>query len=561
MANNTVFAASSASVLAVGAAVTLATATTSPSTTSTAPKTTVVAVSDADAARLARQATFGATPAVFTRIKTLGVNGWLDEQFATKSSSFTDLIAMDKRKSYCDTDGKSVPSCVRLYRDSLLPAMRFYSDALSKDDQLRQRVAFALFNMMPVSAVKVTNTPALARYEQIMLDGAFGNFGDLLKSVITSGAMAYYLDLADSDKSAPNENLPRELMQLFSIGPNSLDGSGNIRKDSTGATVPNYTTKDVTEVARALTGWTYARWPGVNPAQNESWDLVPALVANPAAFDSGAKTFLGTTIPAGASQQANLDAVVARLVSHPSTAPRVSRILIEALVKSNPSAHYINRVANVFVNNGKGVTGDLQAVVRAVLTDAEARTPDTTTLGGRLKDPIMLALSLARMVGMKSDGYAFTLRDVQMGQQYLRSASVFGDYPPDFPLPGVKNVISPASKLMTVNLVLERHNFVWQWTMSGDSTHAEYITPTWIPGAGVAAEDWSSWEAYGSNVDGIIDRINLLMLANQMTTVQRAALSKAMMLVTDPSPTLQARRRAQTGIYIVASSPMFQVDR
>ncbi|UAK23261.1 DUF1800 family protein [Sphingomonas nostoxanthinifaciens] len=561
MANNTMLAAGSASVLAVtAAAVTL-----TPSTSTTTPATTVAAVApvaDADAARLARQATFGATPAVIARIKTLGIDGWLDEQFATKSSSFTDLVALDQRKSYCDTDGKAITNCFRIYSDSVLPAMRFYSNALGNDDQLRQRVALALFNMMPVSANKTANTAALARYQQIFLDGAFGNFSDLLKAVMMSGAMANYLDMANSDKTAPNENLAREMLQLFSIGPDAINADGVGRKDATGAAQMNYTTKDVTEIARALTGWTYARWPGVNVTQSESWDLVPPMIPNPTAFDNGAKTFLGTTIPAGASQQANIDAVVRRLMIDPSMSPRITRILIEALVKSNPTPEYINRASHYFRTNGKGVTGDLQALVRAILTDPEARTPDTAAKGGKLKDPILLQLALARAIGMKSDGYAFTVRDVQMGQQYLRTPSVFGDYPADFPLPGVKNVISPSSKLMTANLVLERHNFVWQWTMSGDSARAEYATPTWIPNAGTTAEDWSSWEAFGSDVDGMIDRINLTMLANQMTTAQRAALKKAMSLVTDTtSDALQARRRAQTGIYIVASSPMFQIDR
>jgi uncharacterized protein (DUF1800 family) len=572
VATNIILAVGSASALAAAAVVTVATVLpTTPqsgvttlasgSGTTSASVSAFGAVTDADAARLAKQATFGPTPAVIARIKELGIKGWLDEQFALKSSSYADLAAMEVRNSYCDTDGKAIPSCFRVYRDSVLPAMRFYANAVQGDDQLRQRVALALFNIMPVSALKVSDTAALARYQQIMLDYSLGNFADLLRAVILSGAMGSYLDNANSTAAIPNENLARELMQLFSIGPNAINADGVARTDATGALVPNYTTTDVTEVARALTGWTYATLPGA-PQNRDTNDLSKPLVAALANFDPRTKTFLGTTISAGASQSSNIDAVVKRLTGDPSTAPRITRLLIQALVRSNPSPGYIFRAARLFRNNGAGVTGDLRALVRAILTDPEARYgPDYTVNSGKLKDPILLATSLARVVGLRTDGYAFTVRDVQMGQQFLRGPSIFGDYPPDFPLQGSTNRVSPPSKLMTVATIFERHNFVWQWTMGGDSARGEYATPSWVPKATRSAEDWSQWEQFGADIDGMIDRIDLLMLASTMTRAQRASLRNAMTLVSDPSPTLQARRRAQTGIYIVASSPQFQIER
>jgi uncharacterized protein (DUF1800 family) len=454
-----------------------------------------------------------------------------------------------------------VPNCYRIYRDSLLPAMRFYHNAVSNDDQLRQRVAFALFNIMPVSGLKTANTAGLARYQQIMLDNAFGNFGDLLKAVITSSAMGNYLDNANSTAAAPNENLARELMQLFSIGANAINADGVARKDSTGGLQANYTTKDITEVARTLTGWTYASLPGYKMGVKDGWDYSKPLVSNAAAFDTGAKTFLGTTVPAGATQQANVDALVKRLMTDPSISARISRLMIRALVKSNPSTDYINRVSHYFRTSSTGQPGDMKALIRAILTDPEARTPDLTAAGGKLKDPILLELSLARLVGMKSDGYAFTVRDVNMGQQFLRAPSIFNDYPDDYPVAGNAKLVSGPSKLLSVPFILERHNFVYQWTMSGDTARSEYVTPTWIPNASNSVEDWSYWESFGDNVDGMIDQINLLLLANSMSTEERTALKNAMVAVTDPSPSLRARRRAQTGLYIVASSPQFQIDR
>jgi uncharacterized protein (DUF1800 family) len=564
VANTPIIASGAAGVLALGTVLSLSTG---GGTGTMVPSTSTLAatapVADADAARLAKQATFGATPAVIARIKQLGIDGWLDEQFATRTSSFADLEAMKVRNSYCDIEMRGVPTCSRVYRDSLLPAMRFYKNAVEGDDQLRQRVALALFNIMPVSALKTTDMAGLAHYQQIMLDKAFGNFSDLLRTVILSGSMAAYLDLASSTAAAPNENMARELMQLFSIGSNALNADGKVRKDANGGLIPTYTTKDVSEMARALTGWTYSRYPNTKASETGVNDLTLPLVADATRFDSSAKTFLGTTVPAGASPQQNVDAVIKRLMNDPSTSPRIAALLIRALVKANPSGDYISRVSSKFRNNGKNVAGDLRAVVRAVLIDKEARTPDTSVASGKLKDPILLSTALARTIGVRTDGYAFTVRDVQMGQQYLRAPSVFGDYPPDFPmsLKG-RTVLSPASKLMTVGSIVERHNFVWQWAMSGDGARSEYATPAWVPTRAPTVQDWTAWEAFGGDIEGMIDRINLLMLANQMTPSQREALTKAMTLVTDTSSNaLQARRRAQTGIFIVASSPMFQIDR
>lgn len=561
MGSNSFLAIGTAGLVAAAAATTVIVTQTPSATTATAPATTAV-VTDGDAARLAKQATFGPTPAVIARIKALGIDGWLDEQFAARTSSFEDLAGLAVRNSYCSIEEKANPYCTRIRRDSVLPAMRFYSNALNNDDQLRQRVALALFNIMPVSALKVSDTAALARYQQIMLDNAFGNFGDLLKSVITSGAMGSYLDHANSTAAARNENFGRELVQLFSIGTNKMNADGWLRRDkSTGAFEANYTPKDVSEISRALTGWTYTRFPNTRPTDTGVSDLSRPMVMNAVAFDAGSKTFLGSTIPAGGTPETNVDAVVKRLVGDFSMSPRITLLLIRALVKSNPSPDYINRASRAFRNNGKGVAGDLRALVRAILTDPEARTPDLTAKGGKLKDPILLSLALARAVNMKSDGYAFTVRDVQMGQQFLRAPSIFNDYPDDYPVAGSTKYVSGPSKLMTVPLIMERHNFVWQWAMNGDVARAEYQTPNWVPNRSPTVQDWAQWEAFGDDVSGMVDRIDLLLLNKSMTETQRAALTKAMTLVTDPSPALRARRRAQTGLFIVASSPQFQIDR
>ena len=514
-----------------------------------------------DADRLAKQATFGATQPMLDHITDVDLKPWLDEQFAAGGSSYSDLIKPVLRNVCSGLTGQDATNCNRDNFSSTPVAMRFYADAVGKDDQLRQRVAFALSQLVVASQLEVSSTAGLAAFEQILLDNAFGNYRDILKAVTLNPFMGDYLDMVDSNKSAPSENYARELMQLFSLGPNALNMDGTPQKDASGATVPNYTADDVKGVAKALTGWTYARiGDGVITDANTA-DYTRPMIMNAARYDTAAKTFLGVTVPANATQDASVAAVVDAVFNHASTAPFVSKFLIQQLVTANPTAAYVGRVAAVFANDGNGVRGNLKAVVRAILTDAEARgDAKTGQSDGKVKEPALLAIGLARSVGMTTDGYAFTTRDAAMGQQPFRAPSVFNFYPSDYPLPLGDALVSPASKLMSTGTIAARHNFVWDWTVGADS-RGEFAAQTAITGSTGTQMNWAQWEAFGTDVDGMITRIDNIMLNRTMTAAQRAALRAAMMAITNIDPAVQARKRAQTAIYIVASSPQFQVER
>jgi hypothetical protein len=170
---------------------------------------------------------------------------------------------------------------------------------------------------------------------------------------------------------------------------------------------------------------------------------------------------------------------------------------------------------------------------------------------------VLLATSLARAIGYTTDGYVFLTRDAGMGQAPFRAPSVFNYYPYDFPLPQGAGLVSPVGKLMTTSPTMSRHNLAFDWTVGGDVTRAEFKP---ILGAGTVP-NWPSWEAHGTDDAKTIDRINLVMLNGTMTPGQRQAVASAMAAVKNTDPALQARRRAQVALYIVASSPFFQVDR
>ena len=554
-----------AALLIVGACGSSGGSPTTPVVPPVTPPVVVPIYSAADAARLADQGSFGATKTlVDAMVASGGAGAWVDAQVAATPSNYNDLVAKSVAKNYCDAlSGTARSICDRDYRSSFAVALEFYAHAVANPDQLRQRVAFALSQLLVASDFEVHSTSGLASLNQIYLDNAFGNYRDILKAVTLNGYMGDYLDLAGSSKAAPNENYARELMQLFAMGVNQLNADGTDKLDSTGATIATFTADDVRGVARALTGWTYARLNGSAITDNNNIDYAKPMIQYAALYDTTAKTFLGTTVAASATQDASLNAVIDAVFNNASTAPYVSKFLIQQLVTSNPSAAYVGRISAIFANNGSGVRGDLKAVIRAILTDADARgDAKTGASDGKLKEPVLFATAIARLAGFRSDGYAFYTRDQALGQQPFRAPSVFNFYPPDYPLPQGGGLVSPPTKLLTVSTVLARHNLAYDWFVSGDAaSRSEYTPLASLTGATGTQPDWSAWEAFGTDTSGLIDRINLLMLNNTMSSAQRASLVTAINAVTNADATTQARKRAQVALYIVASSPQFQVDR
>lgn len=509
-----------------------------------------------DALRLARQASFGPTRDLLQQIGKLGTAGWVDQQLAARGSTYADL-AVARRTDACDTAGQT---CATNTYSRVPVAMRFYTDAITAPDQLRQRVAFALSQMIVASEEPVRTTAGIATYNQIFLDNAFGNYRTILKTVTLNPYMGAYLNMGDNSAAAPSENYARELLQLFSMGPNRLDANGVPLRDATGGTIPNYGPDDIRGVSRALTGWTYAPIGSAAVGDIRARDYTKPMMPVPARYDSGEKKFLGVTVPAGASPQASVDAVVDTVFNHPSTGPFVARHLIVHLVTANPSPAYVGRIAAVFANNGKGVRGDLKAVVRALLLDPEARTAPRPE-SGKLKEPVLVMTSLARVIGMTTDGYTFLNRDIPLGQPVMHAPSVFNFYQISYPLPGSATLVSPASKLLNTSTVLSMHNLVHDWTLAGDVKHWDFTTPAGIANGSGTKLVWSNWEAFGTNVNGMIAAIDMLMLGNSLTQAQRTAMRTAALAITDKNPAVQARKRAQLLVYLAGTSPQFLVDR
>jgi uncharacterized protein (DUF1800 family) len=239
-------------------------------------------------------------------------------------------------------------------------------------------------------------------------------------------------------------------MQLFSVGLVQLNLNGTVKKDAAGKPLETYTQKDVIEATRALTGWGFAE-PNVKRASSNGFNYAKPMEVNYAdSHDTGAKTLLGKTIPAGQDALKDLDSLIEILVTHPNTAPFVSLRLIQGMTTSDPSPAYLERVATVF----KDTKGNLGKVVTAILVDPEARLGDVVNRSakgfGRIKEPFLMTTSMIRGLGCR--GVVRDYRDTRSvwqnrGQNPLGAYSVFGFFPPNHRTQGT-NVLAPEQKLL-----------------------------------------------------------------------------------------------------------------
>lgn len=468
------------------------------------------------AARFLEQAAFGPTPSELARVKSIGIDAWLDEQFAWPET----VIA--------NPGGMAMGTVQSQYLNRLSQA----------PDQLRQRVSAALGQIIVISANKNIYPDELVPYLQILSRNAFGNYRTLLGEIATSSQMGKYLDLANSNKpsagSAANENFARELMQLFTIGLYELNPDGSRRLDAQGNPVRAYDQSTVQQVARALTGWTY---PG--PANNNWENFSGPLQPREANHDPTAKTLVGVTLPAGQSAAADLAGVLDWLFQHPNTGPFISTRLIRSLVKSNPTPGYIARVAAVFDRNSAGVRGDLASVVRAILTDAEARDDVGNASSGRLKDPIYHAVAFLRALGgsiSPTNVQAWTFS--RMSQTPLSPASVFGFYSPLFRIPR-SSLLGPEFQIYGPTEAVLRGNFFWEILSN--------------PGSDFPI-DLAAFVNLAGNTVALIDAVDQALLYGRMPAAMRQSLANAINAQGDN------RSRALTALYLTSLSGHYAVQ-
>ncbi len=532
------------------------------------------------ASRLLQQATFGPTTADIDRVVQLGAAGWVNEQLAQPHQPVF-VAAVQARFARGDAwrppNGSSY--------SSQWPAQRFWANVVQAPDQLRRRTAFALHHMLMVSTADSNlfhHTRAHAQYLDTLNQHAFGNYRNLIEAIALSPAMGIYLShLRNQPEDAatgrtPDENFARELMQLFSIGLVELNTDGSPKRSASGQPIETYSNADVMAMAKVFTGWSWAfpdneltannfRWKSPNlatAAADTQVDLLP-MKPYPGQHSTAAKPlFAGkawaVTIPANTGARESLRIALDTLFNHPNVGPFVARQLIQRLVTSHPSAGYVGRIAAVFNNNGQGVRGDLGAVVRAMLLDAEARTAPATDLG-KLREPVLrMAHWMRSFEATSSTGDFMTTYEGQsLQQQALNAASVFGYFRPGYVPPNTAlsatGSTAPEFQLVNETTVSQWINLAQQmatsglgWTGSGRDVTSPYAALTALAAA--------------SNLDGMLAHLDLLLYAGRMPASVRADIAESVAGVSGQTAA-DHLNRARVAVFAAISSPAYLVQR
>jgi Protein of unknown function (DUF1800) len=516
--------------------------------------------------RLADQGSFGPTEALVTSIKAQGATAWITAQMALKTSRYTSgqggaVHQYTGSGNYCDGKGDN---CWRDWSSTQPLIWDFYRNAVTQPDQLRQRVAFALQQIVVINSLEVDGTYGFRNYYNTLLDNAFGNYRQVLQRVALSPVMGDFLNNANNDKAAPNENFARELLQLFALGTCELNTDGSLKGGSCSAT---YSNEVVRSYAYALTGWTY-------PAGGATaWGCWPAglncryyggdMTAVASFHDGAARTLLaGVTVAAGTSAPAALEKVLDSLMAHPNIAPFIGKQLIQHLVSSNPSPAYVARVAAAFTAGkygsfGTSQKGDLAATVAAVLLDAEARADTVGSSAGKLREPAHMFAGVLRALNGKTDGDALAWWwGDNLRQHVFRPPSVFNYYPPNYPVPGT-TLVGPTFGIHSANAALERLNYLtYLLDWGGSKPDAN------VPNALGTNVDLSAFLTDAADATKLVDRLSMLALGQALPSGPRTEVINAVSWWTASRDSANWQiNRVKTAAYLVFASPNYQVLR
>lgn len=451
-------------------------------------------------ARFLTQATFGPTPSQVNSLIGSSASTWFVQQLEMSPTlNEPQLEAYEALAS--EADGVE-----KFPFNSVAPTFAFWRNSISAPDQLRQRMVFALSQILVVSDFSndffVDVPEPLIGFHDILAGQAFGNYRDLLESVTYSPTMGVYLTYignqkADSTGRVPDENYARELLQLFTVGVVELEPNGEPRLVG-GRPVELYSNADITGLARVFTGLDLEgldrnRFPSVVDIFRQDTGLEESFLRpmslNNALHSSEEKRFLNCSIAVGTGVTASIDQALDCIMSHPNVGPFVSRQLIQRFTTSDPDPAYVQRVASAFDSGryalpsgrtvGDGRKGDLSATLAAILFDdaarADAALSDPTF--GKIREPILRFTAWARafQVDASFPEYALQLEDVsrpeELSQHSFRSRSVFNFYRPGFVAPGTQSgargMTVPELQIVDASSNTGYINFMTEWVFGG----------------------------------------------------------------------------------------------
>jgi uncharacterized protein (DUF1800 family) len=552
-----------------------------------------------DAARFLQQSSFGPNETTVGDVAAKGFRAHLLEQFIQPVSRYRYTLSAYSDRARLHTDGKQdfcgqfAPGtldgayCEQEWFGTAPVDRDFFLNASKNPDQLRQRVAFALSQIFVTSGREVNGSYGFAEYNQLLLDNAFGNFRTLLEKVTTSPLMGMYLNMVNNDRTEPNENYARELLQLFSIGTCVLNPDGSMAGGKCTATYGNDT---VREYAFALTGWTYPKG-GVDPwcVGCQSWKnpifLRGPMVAVPAQHDANSRRLLsGVSLSGSRTPQQALSGVLDSIMAHQNVGPFIGKQMIQFLVTSNPSPAYVGRVSAAFnsgvytdrfMSIGSGTKGDMRAMLAAILLDAEARDAAIAAQArfGKLREPVQYMLNAVRALNGVTDGeylgrYAWGDR---MGQPVFNAVSVFNFYPADYALTGT-DMAAPQFGIENVSTTLSRisylNDLIFDWYNAGAGLSRNPLLRDAV-GTKLDLSALASTLKTAADSGAVVDRLNELLLEGRLSSAEKGEIVNAMNAWTPADTWLMQSafnsswqiERVKSAAYLIFASPKFMIQR
>jgi uncharacterized protein (DUF1800 family) len=514
----------------------------------------VVSASKRDAARLLMQASFGAKSMEdIAAVESIGAAAWIDAQWNKPWSSHNAYLERIRNA------GEEVKE------EHVYESM--WQNLIWGDARLRARVALALSEIMVISNIAPDQkNEALISWMDMLYRNAFGNYRTLLQEVTLHPAMGYYLNMLANDKEdlttgrMPNENYAREVLQLFSIGLVQLNADGTPRRDGQGRTIPTYDQSIVQGFAAAFTGWNFAG-NDVSDAHEfehakENWTQF--MRAWPSRHSVGTKKLLGgVTLAANQSPEKDLADALDNIANDANVAPFMSKRLIQFLVTSNPSPAYVSRISAVWNNNGQAVRGDLKSVVRAILLDAEARSPDlSSTSYGKVREPMVKFVHFVNAMQGRSKNNRNSIwwldsPDDYLGQSPLLAPSVFNFFSPFFTKSGAiaqAGLVAPEMQMVTDTQIVGSSNFFTRMVNDhGVGFNNEHAVDF----------DVSSWDAIGADASALVDRINWVWFAGSMSGETRDVIVRAV----NKLEATKKHERVDLALKLAVIAPEFSIQR
>lgn len=505
----------------------------------------------AEAARFLAQATFGPNEAEINRLSAMSYGAWIDEQMAKPQTLHR--LYINQATADLASVGQQISSTN--FFDS------WWSQALGSEDQLRQRAAFALSELMVISFTDSTlrnQTRGVASYYDVLGEKAFGNFRDLLESTALHPMMGIYLSWLKNEKEdaktgrVPDLNFAREITQLFAVGEYKLNVDGSNQMGADGRPAPAYTAKDLEGLSQMFTGYSWYAGPqptdrtnrrfyGNDASLERDWRPMQSYnnyTANTDFHSISEKKFWGVTVPAQTKSDNEGDFKIAidTVFNNPSVGPFVSKQLIQRLVTSNPSPAYVGRVATIFNDNGKGVRGDMAAVWKAILLDTEARTVSTSPSYGKVREPVIRLANMLRAFNATSVSTRYTgIGNTDDPASRLNQTPMFAPTVFNFFRPGYV----PSGKALTdAGLVVPELQITHDVSVAG---YMNYIR-AWVQ----LDKNRDIQHAYTAEIaladkpTELVDRMNLLLFGGTMPDTLRTQLTTAVASRVIPPPVYTA---------------------